>query len=303
MKWERIVFLKKKLSINIKHTAHPHDMVHVPAKFRENTSMRFRVTVQKLNVTNGQTDRQTDRGHCNISHPGPSVRDKNVGCDINSHLWQSSLLTAPHTVTHYIITWPFPPPPPPSTSYYHTLHIYMALPPTTTTQHLILSHITYLHGPSPPPPPPSTSYCHTLHNYMALPPTTTTQHLMALPPPPPTTTQHLILSHITYLHGPSPHHHHPAPHTITHYIFTWPFPPPPPPSTSYYHTLHNYMALPPTTITQHLILSHITYLHGPSHHHHHPPPHTVTHYISTWCFPHTTHHLINTVTHYIFTWV
>ena len=29
-------------SINIKnYTAHPHDMVHVPAKFRENTSMRF----------------------------------------------------------------------------------------------------------------------------------------------------------------------------------------------------------------------------------------------------------------------
>ena len=35
-------------------------MVHVPAKFRENTSMRFRVTVRKLNVTDGQTDRQTD---------------------------------------------------------------------------------------------------------------------------------------------------------------------------------------------------------------------------------------------------
>ena len=29
-------------------------MVHIPAKFRENTSMRFRVTVQKLNVTDGQ---------------------------------------------------------------------------------------------------------------------------------------------------------------------------------------------------------------------------------------------------------
>ena len=25
------------------YTAHPHDMVHVPAKFRENTLMRFRV--------------------------------------------------------------------------------------------------------------------------------------------------------------------------------------------------------------------------------------------------------------------
>ena len=31
-------------------------MVHVPAKFRENTAMRFRVTVQKLNVTDRQTD-------------------------------------------------------------------------------------------------------------------------------------------------------------------------------------------------------------------------------------------------------
>ena len=30
-------------------------MVHIPAKFRENTSMRFRVTVRKLNVTDGRT--------------------------------------------------------------------------------------------------------------------------------------------------------------------------------------------------------------------------------------------------------
>ena len=36
----------KQHSINIKnYTAHPHDMVHIPAKFRENTSMRFGVTV------------------------------------------------------------------------------------------------------------------------------------------------------------------------------------------------------------------------------------------------------------------
>ena len=52
------------------YTAHPHEMVHVPTKFRENISMRFRVTVRKLNVT----DRRTDRGHCNISRPGPSAR-------------------------------------------------------------------------------------------------------------------------------------------------------------------------------------------------------------------------------------
>ena len=31
-------------------------MVHVPAKFRENTAMRFRVTVRKLNVMDGRTD-------------------------------------------------------------------------------------------------------------------------------------------------------------------------------------------------------------------------------------------------------
>ena len=31
-------------------------MVHVPVKFRENTSMRFRVTVRKLNVMDRRTD-------------------------------------------------------------------------------------------------------------------------------------------------------------------------------------------------------------------------------------------------------
>ena len=52
----------KQHSINIKnYTAHPHDMVHVPAKFWENTSMRFRVTVWKLNVTDGQMDGRTYR--------------------------------------------------------------------------------------------------------------------------------------------------------------------------------------------------------------------------------------------------
>ena len=40
---------KFKHPINIKnYTAHPHDMVHIPAKYRENTAMRFRVTMQKL---------------------------------------------------------------------------------------------------------------------------------------------------------------------------------------------------------------------------------------------------------------
>ena len=67
-------FQKKKIH---HYTAHPHDMVHVPAKFRENTLMSFWVTVRKLNVTDrrmdGRTDRQTDGGRCNISRPGPSA--------------------------------------------------------------------------------------------------------------------------------------------------------------------------------------------------------------------------------------
>ena len=37
-------------------------MVYVSVKFRENTSMRFRVTVQKLNMTDRQTDRRMDGG-------------------------------------------------------------------------------------------------------------------------------------------------------------------------------------------------------------------------------------------------
>ena len=66
--------------INIKnYTAHPHDLVHIPGKFRVDTSMHFWVTVRKLNVTDGQTDRWTDRrmrGCCNISRPGPLARQE-----------------------------------------------------------------------------------------------------------------------------------------------------------------------------------------------------------------------------------
>ena len=36
--------------------AHPHDMVHIPAKFQENTAMHLRVSV-KTNMTDRQTDR------------------------------------------------------------------------------------------------------------------------------------------------------------------------------------------------------------------------------------------------------
>ena len=80
--WEKIYLfnffniskIHKKLkqhSINIKnYTAHPHDMVHIPAKFRENTSMRFLVTVRKLNVTDGQTD----AGVAQILNVGNSIK-------------------------------------------------------------------------------------------------------------------------------------------------------------------------------------------------------------------------------------
>ena len=52
-------------------------MMHIPAKFRENAAMRFRVTVRKLNMTDRRTDRRTG-GRYNISRPWPSAQDKNV---------------------------------------------------------------------------------------------------------------------------------------------------------------------------------------------------------------------------------
>ena len=67
-------------------------MVHVPAKFRENTSMRFWVTVQKVNVTDRRTDRRTDRqtdgGRCNISRPGPSAPREIIIICRNRHSYQ-----------------------------------------------------------------------------------------------------------------------------------------------------------------------------------------------------------------------
>ena len=79
---KKFIKISKKHSINIKnYTAHPHDLVHVPAKFRENTAMRFWVTVQKLNVTDGQTD-GTDGGALQYL-PSPGLRrragDNNKG--------------------------------------------------------------------------------------------------------------------------------------------------------------------------------------------------------------------------------
>ena len=46
--------------------------MHVPAKFRENTAMRYWVTVRKLNVTDRRTDGRT--GGVAISPvPGPTA--------------------------------------------------------------------------------------------------------------------------------------------------------------------------------------------------------------------------------------
>ena len=42
------------------YTAHPHDMVHVPAKFREITTKAF-LSYSAKTKRDGRTDRQTDR--------------------------------------------------------------------------------------------------------------------------------------------------------------------------------------------------------------------------------------------------
>ena len=84
----------KQPSINIKnYTAHPHDMVHVPAKFLENTSMRFRVTVRKPRDENKtwRTDRVTDGGRCNISRPGPSAWREITRASERKHGWATRL--------------------------------------------------------------------------------------------------------------------------------------------------------------------------------------------------------------------
>ena len=60
-------------------------MMHVPAKFRENTSMRFRVTVRKLNVTDRQTDRWMDGRGALQYLPYPS-RAFGAAGDINCFL-------------------------------------------------------------------------------------------------------------------------------------------------------------------------------------------------------------------------
>ena len=59
------------ISKTIQHT--PMTWCTYLQKFGENTSMRFWVTVRKLNVADRQTDGQRDGGRCNISRPGPST--------------------------------------------------------------------------------------------------------------------------------------------------------------------------------------------------------------------------------------
>ena len=84
----------------------PHDMVHIAAKFRENTSMRFRVTVRKLNGTDGRTDKtdrqmdgRTDEGHCNISR----ARAYSVAGD-NNHILVV-LGSCIHVSVRHILCW------------------------------------------------------------------------------------------------------------------------------------------------------------------------------------------------------
>ena len=79
-------FIKKfkQHSINIKnYTAHPHHLVHIPAKFRENTAMRFWVTVRKLNVTtvrNTLREIELQNDYCN-------------GCGLTDHGCGMTLLS------------------------------------------------------------------------------------------------------------------------------------------------------------------------------------------------------------------
>ena len=66
----------KQHPINIKnYTAHPHDMVHVPAKFGGNTVMYSAKTKRD---TDEQTDGRTDGGHLNISRAFGAAGDTNI---------------------------------------------------------------------------------------------------------------------------------------------------------------------------------------------------------------------------------
>ena len=60
-------------------------MVHVPAKFQENTAMHFRVTVRKLNVTDGQTDRRTGVFQYFLSRAFGAAGDNKTPRDARAH--------------------------------------------------------------------------------------------------------------------------------------------------------------------------------------------------------------------------
>ena len=60
-------------------------MVHVPAKFQENTAMHVRVTVRKLNVTDGQTDRRTGVFQYFLSRAFGAAGDNKTPRDARGH--------------------------------------------------------------------------------------------------------------------------------------------------------------------------------------------------------------------------
>ena len=61
----------KQHPINIKHyTAHPHDMPCTCKVSRKYSDTFWSYSAKTK--SDGQTDRWTNGGHCNISHPGPS---------------------------------------------------------------------------------------------------------------------------------------------------------------------------------------------------------------------------------------
>ena len=80
----------KQHSINIKnYTAHPHDMVHVPAKFWENTAMLSSYSAKTRRDRHGRVSK-------NISRPGPSVRR-----EITQQIYVCK--QNPHTMYRYVI--------------------------------------------------------------------------------------------------------------------------------------------------------------------------------------------------------
>ena len=91
MKREENMKFFKQHSINIKnYTAHPHHLVHVPAKFRENTAMRF-FSYSAKTKRDGRTDRRTDRqtdGRGALQYlPSPGLRRRREIIKKNSKMF------------------------------------------------------------------------------------------------------------------------------------------------------------------------------------------------------------------------